>query len=357
MEVRRFGASCRDLVHIEIKGHRMQVPRGVHEFLKAGFLPRFAQGNLEGIRISVGMATELQPTIELCVVGQKNRVHVRRQHPGGAGHMPLQAGSFETVVMSEHEPTDPICRLEFSRIPLLVCVEKVEQGLPVHIVRVSRVIVGLQCYESAMSYRAVIFDLGGVVLGSPLHAIRDYEREKGIPEGFVNQTVVATGAGGAWSRLERGELGLEEFFPAFDKDCAAAGDAFSAREMMEKIATVTGPRDEMLHAISEIRKQGLTTAALTNNWKSDTADDGVDLLGGYFDVYVESAVEGLRKPDPRIYELTCQRLSVTPDQAVFLDDIGRNLKTARTLGMATIKVDEPVAALTELQELLGFPLF
>lgn len=207
-----------------------------------------------------------------------------------------------------------------------------------------------------MTYQAVIFDLGGVVLGSPLHAIRDYEREKGIPEGFVNRTVVSTGPAGAWSRLERGELGLEEFFPAFDRDCADAGPAFSAREMMEKIATVTGPRDEMLRAIREIRKQGLATAALTNNWKNDPQDDSVDLLGDYFDVYVESAVEGLRKPDPRIYELTCQRLSVSPQQAVFLDDIGRNLKTARTLGMATIKVDEPVEALTELQKILGFPL-
>lgn len=207
-----------------------------------------------------------------------------------------------------------------------------------------------------MSYRAVIFDLGGVVLGSPLHAIRDYEREKGISEGFVNQTVVATGASGAWSRLERGELGLEEFFPAFDQDCAAAGPAFSAREMMEKIATVTGPREEMLGAITKIREQGLATAALTNNWKNDQEGDGVDLLGDFFDVYVESAVEGLRKPDPRIYELTCQKLSIPPRQAVFLDDIGRNLKTARALGMATIKVDEPAAALTELEKLLGFPL-
>ena len=74
-----------------------------------------------------------------------------------------------------------------------------------------------------MPYRAVIFDLGGVVVGSPLHAIAAFERERGIPPGFVNRVVVDTGPGGAWSRLERGELGLEAFYVAFDRDCEAAG--------------------------------------------------------------------------------------------------------------------------------------
>ncbi len=205
-----------------------------------------------------------------------------------------------------------------------------------------------------MSYRAVIFDLGGVVLGSPLHVIRDYENEKGITSGFINGVVMSTGPEGAWSRLERGELDLEQFYPAFDEDCADAGSVFSAREMMERIASVTGPRPQMLDAILRIRKRGLTTAALTNNWKSDEVQS--DALADYFDAYVESAIEGVRKPDPRIYQIACDRLSIEPKHAVFLDDIGGNLKTARRLGMATIKVDEPDAALTELQELLGFDL-
>src|SRR6266481_2909790 len=80
-----------------------------------------------------------------------------------------------------------------------------------------------------MHYRAVLFDLGGVVVGSPLEAIARYEVEQGIPAGFVNRVVVATGAAGAWSRLERGELTLEAFYPAFERDCAAAGHAIDAR--------------------------------------------------------------------------------------------------------------------------------
>ena len=74
-----------------------------------------------------------------------------------------------------------------------------------------------------MPYRAVIFDMGGVVVGSPLHAIAAYERERGIPPGFVNRVVVETGPAGAWARLERGELELEAFYAAFDLDCEAAG--------------------------------------------------------------------------------------------------------------------------------------
>src|SRR6266516_487727 len=66
-----------------------------------------------------------------------------------------------------------------------------------------------------MRYRAVLFDLGGVVVGSPLEAIARYEAEQGIPGGFVNRVVAATGAAGAWSRLERGELTLEVFYPGF----------------------------------------------------------------------------------------------------------------------------------------------
>ena len=209
-----------------------------------------------------------------------------------------------------------------------------------------------------MGYRAVIFDLGGVVLGSPLHAIARFERELGIREGLINQVVVSTAPNGAWSRLERGELTLEAFFEHFEDECEAAGARLSARAMMERIAESAAPRDAMLRAIRRIRARGLATAALTNNWAADGYEvraRAVDLRE-HFDAFVESSAEGLRKPDPRIYALVCERLAVEPAQAVFLDDIGRNLKTARKLGMTTIKVEEPAQALLELEAVLGFTL-
>ena len=110
----------------------------------------------------------------------------------------------------------------------------------------------------------------------------------------------------------------------------------------------------MLEAIRRIRARGLRVAALTNNWV--TSRGASSPLRGHFDVFVESAVVGLRKPDPRIYELVCARLGVAPARVAFLDDIGRNLKPARALGMATIKVDDPDRALEELGALLGFAL-
>lgn len=206
------------------------------------------------------------------------------------------------------------------------------------------------------AFRAVIFDLGGVVMDSPLHAIAAYERELGIPEGHVNRVVIATGSQGAWSRLERGELSLDAFYAAFDRECEAAGHALSAREMMERIGAHSKPRPEMLEAIARIRARGLRAGALTNNWKGDETGSRTESLGEHFDVLVESAVVGLRKPDPRIYQLACRELQVSAAESVFLDDIGRNLKAARALGMATIKVDDAGRALDELAELLGFPL-
>lgn len=202
---------------------------------------------------------------------------------------------------------------------------------------------------------AVIFDLGGVVMGSPLHAIADYERDLGIPVGFINRQVVATGASGAWSRLERGEVALDAFYPLFDAECAAAGHALSARTMMQRIAVAAQPRPRMLAAIRAIRTRGLRTAALTNNWIGDGTRQR-DWLGDLFDVVVESAVEGLRKPDPRIYHVALERLGAVATQTVFLDDIGRNLKPARELGMTTIKVDGEAQALTDLALALGIEL-
>jgi putative hydrolase of the HAD superfamily len=205
-----------------------------------------------------------------------------------------------------------------------------------------------------MPVRAVIFDLGGVVIGSPLHAIAAYERELGLEANAVNHAVVRSGPAGAWSRLERGELGLEDFYPLFEADCRALDVAIDAREMMRRVAEIAVPRPAMLEAIRRLRAGGLRLAALTNNWI--TEDAGTGALRAFFDVFVESIAVGLRKPDPRIYELVCRELDVAPADAVFLDDIGSNLKTARALGMTTIKVDEPDAALADLERVVGIVL-
>jgi len=221
-------------------------------------------------------------------------------------------------------------------------------------------------------YRAVIFDLGGVVLPSPFAAFRAYERSHGLPHRLISTVIVEGGEQGAWSRFERGELHSEEFAAAFAAECAAAGGEVVVADLFAGMrggapggapGDAPGPHPDMVAAIRAIRAAGLRTAALTNNWAD--ADGATHVSGesplalqlaSLFDTIVESAREGLRKPDPRIYELTCERIGVTAGEAVFLDDLGSNLKPARALGMTTIKVEDPTDAVAELAAVLGLDL-
>ena len=206
--------------------------------------------------------------------------------------------------------------------------------------------------------QGVLFDMGGVVMDSPLHAIARYEAARGLPPNAINRVVAAVGETGAWARLERGELTAATFCAPFEADCRAHGVEIRGSDIMAAIAEAGVPRPAMVEAIRRIRARGLRVGALTNNWRREGPEDDVipHRLREHFDVFIESRVVGLRKPDPRIYTLACRELGVEPARTAFLDDIGRNLKTARELGMTTIKVDEPGQALRELSRLLGFPL-
>ena len=202
---------------------------------------------------------------------------------------------------------------------------------------------------------AVVFDLGGVVMGSPLAAIARYERDRGLPPKAIARAIQTAGDTGAWSRLERGELSLEAFLAPFEADCRACDLEVSGADLMAYIAEASRPRPVMVEAIRRLRARPLRVGALTNNWVSD-GRHAPHPVREHFDVFIESSVVGMRKPDPRIYELVCRELAVSPSRAAFLDDIGSNLKPARALGMATIKVDEPEPALRELSALVGFDL-
>jgi len=207
-----------------------------------------------------------------------------------------------------------------------------------------------------MAYRAVIFDLGGVVFPSPFDAFDEYERNAGLPPRFIRSVVAASAEDGAWAQFERSELDFAAFCRALEAECAAAGGTVDAAALMQSITVGFAPRPEMTRAIGRLRDAGLRVGALTNNWAQPgdrTLREPRDLG---FHTVVESAVEGIRKPDPRIYELVCRRLDVTPEACVFLDDLGINLKPARTMGMTTIKVIDPSEALVELGRHLGLDL-
>jgi putative hydrolase of the HAD superfamily len=200
--------------------------------------------------------------------------------------------------------------------------------------------------------------MGGVVMESPLHAIARYERAHGLPPNAINRAVAGAGEAGAWARLERGELTVATFCAPFEADCRAQGVEVDGAGVMAAIAEAGVPRPIMLEAIRRLRARGLRVGALTNNWRRAGPEDDIipHHLRSHFDAFVESRVVGLRKPDPRIYVLACRELGVDPARTAFLDDIGGNLKPARALGMATIKVDDPERALAELGTLLGLEL-
>jgi putative hydrolase of the HAD superfamily len=119
-------------------------------------------------------------------------------------------------------------------------------------------------------------------------------------------------------------------------------------------------RPEMEVALDAVIAAGYITACLTNNVVSDdtgtTKRSDVAKVMAKFDHVVESSKVGVRKPEPRFYEIACELAGVEPSECVFLDDLGINLKPARAMGMLTIKVGKPGPALDDLATILGIPL-
>ena len=207
---------------------------------------------------------------------------------------------------------------------------------------------------SAHGYRAVIFDLGGVVLESPFAVLAEYERHHGIAPGSLSRAAAySVRDDGPWQRLERGEVDLASFCDEFDRFLADAGVAVPSAPLMAAIAERLAVRAQMLATVRRLRAR-YTVAALTNIWHSEDALAAtLDTLRAEFDVFVESWRLGVRKPEPAIYRQTCELAGVAPQHAVFVDDIGANLKPARALGMHTIKFDSVEQVLGDLADTLG----
>ena len=203
--------------------------------------------------------------------------------------------------------------------------------------------------------RAVLFDFGGVISSSPFEAFAHLEAERGLPADFI-RTVNATNPDtNAWAKLERGEVDLETFGSLWSDEARALGHELDGRLVLERLAGEIRP--DMVNAIRACGTK-YKTACLTNNFTRAEATLSAEVaeVYGLFDAILESRVLGVRKPDPRFYELACEALDVEPGECVFLDDLGVNLKPARALGMHTIKVTDPDAALAELGELTGLSL-
>jgi putative hydrolase of the HAD superfamily len=201
-----------------------------------------------------------------------------------------------------------------------------------------------------------MFDFGGVISSSPFEAFEHLEDERGLPRGFIRQVNATNPDANAWAHLERGEIDVAAFGDLWAAEARAlGGHDLDGRLVLERLAGEIRP--QMVEAIRRCRSS-YKTALLTNNFVRAEAElsSAVTDVYGLFDAVLESRVLGLRKPDPRFYELACETLGVQPDESVFLDDLGINLKPARALGMHTIKVTDPNEALDELARLTGLNL-
>ena len=114
------------------------------------------------------------------------------------------------------------------------------------------------------------------------------------------------------------------------------------------------PDPAMVEAVAAARRAGVRTGLLSNSWGEDRYDRS--RFGDLFDTLVISGEVGIRKPDPAIYALACERLERAPERCVFVDDLPGNLKPARALGMATVLHRDAASTLAELEPLLGVSL-
>jgi putative hydrolase of the HAD superfamily len=209
--------------------------------------------------------------------------------------------------------------------------------------------------------KATLWDFGGVISTSPFESFARYERDRGLPHGFIRTLNATNPDTNAWARFERNEVDIDGFATLFEAEARAAGGELIGHDV---IACLAGDiRPEMVAAVRSCRAAGLRSGCVTNNIAP--MHEGAGWGAGWgaavsldelFDVVIESSKIGVRKPDPRIYELACEALGVEPTEVVFLDDLGINLKPARAMGMHTIKVEDTAVALADLAALTGLAL-
>ena len=211
---------------------------------------------------------------------------------------------------------------------------------------------------------AVIFDYGGVLSTTPFVGLAEFETRMGYPDKALGRLLFGGGASPQgptesipdhdWHLLETGRLTLDEFHDRLvARSEAALGKPLDLAVYSEFLKELgVGVHWMMVHRVRELRAEGYRTAILTNNikewgpfWKGSIP---IDL----FDLVVDSCEVGLRKPDPAIVQLACERLGVAPEAAVFLDDTRIHVESARQVGLHAVLVRDPTEALAELDALL-----
>jgi putative hydrolase of the HAD superfamily len=211
-----------------------------------------------------------------------------------------------------------------------------------------------------MKFTHVIFDFGGVITSSPFEAFNRLEAERGLPIDFIRSVNAVNRDDNAWAKFERAEIDADGFDALFAAEAEAKGHALDGASV---IACLAGDvRPYMVTALDRLKEEGFGLGCITNNVKagrgaamarSEDKALHIESIMARFDHVIESSKAGVRKPDPRIYQMMCDLLSVVPEQCVYLDDLGINCKPAAALGMHAIKVTSGEQALADLEQAVG----
>jgi putative hydrolase of the HAD superfamily len=214
-----------------------------------------------------------------------------------------------------------------------------------------------------LPYTHVIFDFGGVITSSPFEAFNRMEAQRGLPQDFVRRVNSANPDDNAWAKFERAEIDVDGFDKTFAAEAEAMGHSLDGASV---IACLAGDiRPYMVTALDRLKAAGFGIGCITNNVKAGRgagmtrdADKArqVEAIMARFDHVIESSKAGVRKPDPRIYQMMCELFSVEPSACIYLDDLGINCKPAAMLGMHAIKVTDGEKALSDLESVLAMPL-
>src|SRR5581483_305549 len=211
-----------------------------------------------------------------------------------------------------------------------------------------------------MPIRAVISDFGGVLTTPLMRSFAAVQDETGIAMeslGRAMQRIAEREGEHPLFRLERGELSEAEFLDAIATELEPElGHRPEMHRFSEIYFRALDPNEEMIELMRDLRGRGLRMALLTNNvreweplWRSMLPVDEI------FDVVVDSAFVGMRKPDREIYELTLERLGdrLAPPDCLFVDDAEPNVEAARALGMTGVHFRANEQAIAEIEAALG----
>jgi putative hydrolase of the HAD superfamily len=197
--------------------------------------------------------------------------------------------------------------------------------------------------------KALLVDFGGVLTTNVFESFRAFSEQEGLDPDAVKKLFKERGEGlDLLRQLERGEISGEDFAPRF----GALLGVEDTTDLTQRLFAGVGPDEPMVEAVRRVKQAGIRTGLISNSWGDRGQYQDLDI----FDGVVISGDVGLNKPDPEIFLLGAERVGVSPEQCVFVDDLKENCEGAEAVGMTAILHRGAERTLPELERLLGVTL-